>query len=104
MKNTIALLSLAVLMLGYTGVTQASGCPDGSDPVKSISADGSYYVYNCASTNSSVTGNTTAVAGIDIENDPTKEFYSAPVAGFRPFMHKEEWRTQDFNNDGYAEV
>jgi hypothetical protein len=25
----------------------ASSCPDGSEPVRSISADGTYFVYNC---------------------------------------------------------
>jgi hypothetical protein len=44
-----------------------------------------------------------AKSGISIENDPNKDWYSAPVAGFREFMHKEEWRTNDFNNDGYAD-
>jgi hypothetical protein len=47
MNKIFTLFSLAVLMLGCTGVSQAKGCPDGSDPVKSISADGTYFVYNC---------------------------------------------------------
>ena len=51
-KITISLISLSVLMLGYASVTQASGCPDGSEPVKGISADGSYYEYNCGGSSS----------------------------------------------------
>ena len=29
----------------------ASSCPDGSEPVKSISADGTYFVFNCGNNN-----------------------------------------------------
>ena len=43
-KLIISLLSLAVLAI--SGVANAS-CTDGSEPVKSVSADGSYYVYTC---------------------------------------------------------
>ena len=35
----------------------ASSCPDGSEPVKSISSDGSYYVFNCEEKNSINTQN-----------------------------------------------
>ena len=53
MNKVFALLSLAVLMLNFTGVTHAGGCPDGSEPTRTVSADGTYYVYNCGNTNSS---------------------------------------------------
>jgi hypothetical protein len=53
MNKVFALLSLAVLMLNCTGVTHAGGCPDGSEPTRTVSADGTYYVYNCGNTNSS---------------------------------------------------
>jgi hypothetical protein len=53
MNKVFSLLSLAVLILGCTGVTQAKGCPDGSEPIKSISADGTYFVYNCGGQSSS---------------------------------------------------
>ena len=76
------LLLLALTFLSAQGF--AAGCPDGSEPVKSVSADGSYYVYNCGNTNneqaSSSTANskTKAVAGIDIENDPNIDFFKPP--------------------------
>ena len=39
---------LLLLILSFLSVQSfAAGCPDGSEPVKSISADGSYYVYSC---------------------------------------------------------
>ena len=109
MNKIFALLSLAVLMLGCTGVTQAGGCPDGSEPVKSVSADGTYFVYNCGGQASSSTANsnTKAVAGIDIENDPNIDFFKPPL---KPYPTEQlytwgfMWRIVDFNNDGLADV
>ena len=43
------LLLLALTFLSVQGL--AAGCPDGSEPVKSISADGTYFVYNCGGGN-----------------------------------------------------
>ena len=43
MKKLLLLLVLSFFSTqGFAG-----GCPDGSEPVKSVSADGSYYVYSC---------------------------------------------------------
>ena len=78
-------LTLATMTLwGCTTMTLAKPtCSGGVDAVKTDA--GGYWVYNCPETNSS--NSSVPLASIDIENDPTKEFYSAPVAGFRPFMH-----------------
>ena len=47
MKKLLLLLILSFFSIqGFAG-----GCPDGSEPVKSISADGTYYVYNCSKNN-----------------------------------------------------
>ena len=63
MIRLFALLTLSFFSLQ----SNAGSCPDGSDPVRSISADGTYFVYNCAgsgndtssaSTNSSSTSST----------------------------------------------
>ena len=46
----------------------AESCPDGSDPVKSISADGTYFVFNCgggSNNNSSSKASASSDAGID---------------------------------------
>ena len=40
------ILFIFVLSL-YSIQGLASSCPDGSEPTKSISADGTYYVFNC---------------------------------------------------------
>ena len=43
MKSLLLILVLSFLSInGFAG-----GCPDGSEPVKSVSADGTYFVYNC---------------------------------------------------------
>ena len=52
MKKLLLLLTLSFFSIqGLAG-----GCPDGSEPLKSISADGTYFVYNCggSTTSSSV--------------------------------------------------
>jgi hypothetical protein len=43
MKKLLLLLTLSF----FSAQSFAGSCPDGSDPVKSISADGTYFVYNC---------------------------------------------------------
>jgi hypothetical protein len=74
---------LIILILSFFSAQgYAAGCPDGSEPVKSISADGTYFVFNCGGSNeeasssnsSNVNLNTKALAGIDIENDPEIDF------------------------------
>ena len=90
----------------------AGSCPDGSDPVKSVSADGTYFVYNCGGSNqqassSSSSSNTKPLAGIDIENDPNIDFFKPPQ---KPYPTDElyymgrHWHLADFNNDSYSDV
>ena len=58
MKKLFLLLILSLFSIqGF-----AAGCPDGSEPVKSISADGTYFVYNCGTTNSNPNAGTVKVA------------------------------------------
>ena len=47
MKKVFLVLTLTLFSIqAYAG-----SCPDGSDPVRSISADGTYFVYNCGKNN-----------------------------------------------------
>ena len=48
---------LILLILSFFSTQgYAASCPDGSEPVKSLSADGTYFVYNCGNkTNNDVT-------------------------------------------------
>ena len=65
MKKLLILLSFSFFSLQ----SYAGSCPDGSDPVKSISADGTYFVFNCggsSNNNSSSKTSTSSDAGIDM--------------------------------------
>jgi hypothetical protein len=58
MKNLLLILVLSLFSTqGYAG-----SCPDGSDPVRSISADGTYFVYNCGGNNTSTKTSNSASA------------------------------------------
>ena len=87
MNKIITLLSLAVLMLGCTGVTQAGGCPDGSEPIKSVSADGTYFVYNCGGASSSSVANSNSNQAY--ESFPVHEFAKSPL---RDLKVPENWQ------------
>ena len=106
MKNLLLILVLSFLSIQ----SFAAGCPDGSEPVKSISADGTYFVYNCAGGNeqsssstansSNVNSNTKALAGIDIENDPNIDFFKPPMAPYPTDMNYwfgRQWRIAVFS-------
>jgi len=46
---------LLLLILSFFSVQGfAAGCPDGSEPIKSVSADGTYFVFNCSSNSENV--------------------------------------------------
>ena len=45
-------LIFASLIFVIISKSFAGSCPDGSEPIKSVSEDGTYFVYNCGSTNS----------------------------------------------------
>jgi hypothetical protein len=53
MKKLLLLLTLSF----FSAQSFAGSCPDGSEPVKSVSADGTYFVYNCGGASSSSTTN-----------------------------------------------
>ena len=54
MKKLLILLIFSFFSLQ----SHAGSCPDGSDPVKSISADGTYFVYNCAGSSNDASSST----------------------------------------------
>jgi endoglucanase len=49
MKKLLLLLILSF----FSAQSLAGSCPDGSEPIKSISEDGTYFVFNCGSSNES---------------------------------------------------
>jgi hypothetical protein len=110
-------LLILLIVSFFSAQSFAGSCPDGSEPVKSISADGSYFVYNCggaieqsssSSANSSspnstnTNSNIKALAGIDIENDPNLDFFKPP--NYKLFWMADFWRMQDFNKDGNIDL
>jgi hypothetical protein len=113
MKKLLLLLALSF----FSAQSFAGSCPDGSEPVKSVSADGTYFVYNCGGGNeqsssstansSNVNSNTKALAGIYIENDPNINFFAPPS---HPPPTRELYSATglyfkaDFNNDGLTDV
>ena len=113
MKKLLLLLILSF----FSAQSFAGSCPDGSEPVKSVSDDGSYFVYNCSggneqasssSTDSSTANSTNAnsnikaVAGIDIENNPNLDFFKPPL--YNLFWGSDYWRMADFNKDGHIDL
>jgi hypothetical protein len=103
MKKLFLLLILSLFSInGF-----AAGCPDGSEPVKSVSDDGTYFVYNCGGSSSVTNSKTKAVAGIDIVNDPNIEFFKPPQKPYptgKLYWFGRMWQMADFNKDGYSDV
>ena len=107
MKKPLLLLILSF----FSAQSFAGSCPDGSEPVKSVSDDGSYFVFNCGGGNeqssSSTSSNIKALAGIDIENDPNIDFFKPPQKPYptgKLYWFGRMWQMADFNNDGYSDV
>ena len=48
-------LFLLLILSFFSAQGYAGSCPDGSEPVKSVSDDGTYFVYNCGNTNNKQT-------------------------------------------------
>ena len=53
-----------VILLLFSAQGFAGSCPDGSDPVRSISADGTYFVFNCAGSSNNDTSSSTNTSSI----------------------------------------
>ena len=108
MKKLLLLLILSF----FSAQSYAGSCPDGSEPVKSVSDDGTYFVYNCGGSNTANSSTSSqkvakALAGIDIENDPNIDFFKPPMAPYPTDMnywYGRQWRIEDFNNDGYSDI
>ena len=96
----------------------ASSCPDGSEPVKSISADGTYFVFNCSSNsenasqsnNSALTEEKTQIEWVDglyaksitdEFNILSKDFSKSVESGFSLIM---PLGSGDFSGDGLPEL
>ena len=111
------LIPLLLILSFFSAQSFAGSCPDGSEPIKSVSEDGTYFVFNCGGGNeqssssnansSNVNSNTKTLAGIYIENDPNINFF-APPSDPPPtrvlYSAIGKYFKADFNNDGLTDV
>ena len=70
-------LFLLLILSFFSAQSFAGSCPDGSEPIKSISADGTYFVYNCggSSNNTSTSTNSSSSASKSSSNKSSKGIY-----------------------------
>jgi len=105
-------LFLLLILSFFSAQSFAAGCPDGSEPVKSVSDDGTYFVYKCGGSNTANSSASSqkvvkALAGIDIENDPNIDFFKPPIAPYPTdlmYWWGRKWKIADYNNDGFSDV
>ncbi|MDB4599020.1 alginate lyase family protein [Candidatus Pseudothioglobus singularis] len=89
------ILFIFVLSL-YSIQGYASSCPDGSEPVKSISADGTYFVFSCgggsneqSSSSNTDSSNTKSNSNQAYQSFPVHEFAKSPL---RDLKVPENWK------------
>ena len=90
MKKLLLLLTLSFFSIQ----SFAGSCPDGSDPVRSISADGTYFVFNCdganeASSTNTDSSNTKSNSNQAYQSFPVHEFAKSPL---RDLKVPENWK------------
>ena len=106
---------LVVISLTFTVVSQglSASCPDGSEPIKSVSEDGTYFVYNCGTTNSNSNSNAGTVK-VSVQEStssgnwfPTDglPMYSPHYAKLSQLLREQSYTQThfafaDFDNDG----
>ena len=107
MKKLLLLLVLSLFSIqGFSG-----GCPDGSEPIKSVSEDGTYFVYNCGTTNSNSNAGTVKVSVQESTSSgnwfPTDglPMYSPHYAKLSQLLREQSYTQThfafaDFDNDG----
>ena len=104
---------LLLLILSFFSVQSfAAGCPDGSEPVKSVSDDGSYFVYNCGGQASSSSATNSNAGTVKVAMKPnTGDWLNESIF---PKTLKEKMLSRydknlgfamgDFNNDGVDDL
>ena len=62
--NTFMKKLFLLLILSFFSVhSLAESCPDGSEPIKSVSDDGTYFVFNCTGSDDANSNNTSLLVG-----------------------------------------
>ncbi|MDB4821409.1 hypothetical protein OAH81_00015 [Candidatus Pseudothioglobus singularis] len=90
MKKLLLLLTLSFFSIQ----SFAGSCPDGSEPIKSISEDGTYFVFNCgganeASSSNTDSSNTKSNSNQAYQSFPVHEFAKSPL---RDLKAPENWK------------
>ena len=81
-------LFLLLILSFFSAQSFAGSCPDGSEPVKSVSDDGTYFVYNCGGQASS-SSDTNSNSNQAYESFPVHEFAKSPL---RDLKVPENWQ------------
>ena len=88
MKNLLLILVLSLFSIQ----SLAAGCPDGSEPVKSISDDGTYFVFNCDGGSEQASSSTA--------NSPTKKSSNANSNSAQAKLKYKEAHVDEVNVTG----
>ena len=110
MKNLFLILVLSFLSIQ----SFAAGCPDGSEPVKSVSADGSYFVFNCEGGNKKASSSNTNInvgpVSINVHDEYQYNNFSGLVSLDFAFAIRTGWFGYiqipliDVNDDGHKDL
>ena len=66
-------LFLALTLLFISSLSLAGDCPDGSDPIKSVSDDGTYFIYKCGGGTSDNSNSSNDTSNNNISNSTTNK-------------------------------
>ena len=104
MKKLLILLLFFFSTQGFT-----ASCPDGSEPTRTVSADGSYYVYNCVNTNANVamkpdTGDWISSDGLPMWVPNKVKWQLISTAEFGKYYTAPTYAMGDFDGDGVDDL
>ena len=102
-------LTLLLILSFFSTQGFTAACPDGGEPTKSISADGSYYVYNCVNTNSNVamkpdTGDWISSDGLPMWVPNKVKWQLLRTREFGKYYTAPSYAMGDFDNDGVDDL
>jgi hypothetical protein len=113
MKKSMFML-ITMALLGTTSITHAAGCSDGSEPVRTISSDGSYFVFKCGvsnkQTSSSKTNTNVGPVSINVHDEYLYNNFSGLVSLDFAYGIRTAWFGYvqipliDVNDDGHKDL
>ena len=102
MAKIVQLFLLLILTLFSSQSYSNALCPDGSKPIQTISADGSYYVPECAAAFKGVNSSISSISELPkCLSDPWHNcFGSFTYTDDNPMRYVGEWKNDKFNGIG----